>query len=170
MMENRRQYIADLVSRGAVKIDEDDPAFELVILNRLILEDKASEFEQLFGDFKQKVSSDVEKLEHFTQSLPASIKEAVTPSLATVAVAAEKVSRSVQEAAHHENAQKQALHQLMQEFQKTIDASHKQLNGISIIANDLSGLKKNLTWLILLLTSTAFIIGTLGGFFVSKFS
>lgn len=45
--EDRQKYIAGLVARGGAKIDPDDPSFELVILNRLMLEDAGAIFDQV---------------------------------------------------------------------------------------------------------------------------
>ena len=44
---DRRKYIAELVARTGVQVDEDDPVFAVVLLNRLILEDQKSELETL---------------------------------------------------------------------------------------------------------------------------
>lgn len=44
---DRRKYIAELVARTGVQVDEDDPVFAVVLLNRLILEDQQSELESL---------------------------------------------------------------------------------------------------------------------------
>lgn len=43
----RRKYIAELVARTGVQVDENDPVFAVVLLNRLILEDQKSELETL---------------------------------------------------------------------------------------------------------------------------
>lgn len=43
----RRKYIAELVARTGVQVDENDPVFAVVLLNRLILEDQKSELENL---------------------------------------------------------------------------------------------------------------------------
>lgn len=43
----RRKYIAELVARTGVQVDEDDPVFAVVLLNRLIMEDQKSELETL---------------------------------------------------------------------------------------------------------------------------
>ena len=42
---DRRKYIAELVEKTGIRIDEDDPAFVLVLLNRLILQDQKTELE-----------------------------------------------------------------------------------------------------------------------------
>lgn len=44
---DRRKYIAELVARTGIQVDEDDPVFAVVLLNRLILEDQKSELEAL---------------------------------------------------------------------------------------------------------------------------
>lgn len=44
---DRRKYIAELVARTGVQVDEDDPVFAVVLLNRLIMEDQKSELETL---------------------------------------------------------------------------------------------------------------------------
>lgn len=44
---DRRKYIAELVARTGVQVDEDDPVFAVVLLNQLILEDRKSELEAL---------------------------------------------------------------------------------------------------------------------------
>lgn len=46
---DRRKYIAELVEKTGIRIDEDDPAFVLVLLNRLILQDQKTELEALVG-------------------------------------------------------------------------------------------------------------------------
>lgn len=46
---DRRKYIAELVEKTGILIDEDDPAFVLVLLNRLILQDQKTELEALVG-------------------------------------------------------------------------------------------------------------------------
>ena len=43
----RRKYIAERVARTGVQVDENDPVFAVVLLNRLILEDQKSELETL---------------------------------------------------------------------------------------------------------------------------
>lgn len=43
----RRKYIAELVARTGLQVDENDPVFAVVLLNRLILEDQKSELETL---------------------------------------------------------------------------------------------------------------------------
>lgn len=43
----RRKYIAELVARTGVQVDENDPVFAVVLLNRIILEDQKSELETL---------------------------------------------------------------------------------------------------------------------------
>lgn len=44
---DRRKYIAELVARTGVKVDENDPIFAVVLLNQIILEDQKSELEAL---------------------------------------------------------------------------------------------------------------------------
>ena len=46
---DRRKYIAELVEKTGIRIDEDDPAFVLVLLNRLVLQDQKTELEALVG-------------------------------------------------------------------------------------------------------------------------
>lgn len=46
---DRRKYIAELVEKTGIRLDEDDPAFVLVLLNRLILQDQKTELEALVG-------------------------------------------------------------------------------------------------------------------------
>ena len=46
---DRSKYIAELVEKTGIRIDEDDPAFVLVLLNRLILQDQKTELEALVG-------------------------------------------------------------------------------------------------------------------------
>ena len=46
---DRRKYIAELVEKTGIRIDEDDPVFVLVLLNRLILQDQKTELEALVG-------------------------------------------------------------------------------------------------------------------------
>lgn len=61
--EDRQKYIGGLVARGGVSIDPDDPAFELVILNRLMLEDS-------FGAI-------LDRLERLAQGMPRDIAQAI---------------------------------------------------------------------------------------------
>ena len=44
---DRRKYISELVERTGLQIDEDDPIFALVLLNRLVLQDQKTELETL---------------------------------------------------------------------------------------------------------------------------
>ena len=46
---DRRKYIAALVEKTGVRLDEDDPIFAVVMLNQLILEDQKTELEALVG-------------------------------------------------------------------------------------------------------------------------
>lgn len=46
---DRRKYIAELVEKTGVRIDEDDPIFAVVLLNRAILQDQKTELEALVG-------------------------------------------------------------------------------------------------------------------------
>ena len=46
---DRRKYIAALVEKTGVRLDEDDPIFAVVMLNQLILEDQKTELETLVG-------------------------------------------------------------------------------------------------------------------------
>lgn len=46
---DRRKYIAELVEKTGIRLDEDDPAFVLVLLNRLVLQDQKTELEALVG-------------------------------------------------------------------------------------------------------------------------
>jgi hypothetical protein len=46
---DRRKYIAELVEKTGVRIDEDDPIFAVVMLNQLILQDQKTELEALVG-------------------------------------------------------------------------------------------------------------------------
>lgn len=46
---DRRKYIAALVEKTGVRLDEDDPIFAVVMLNQFILEDQKTELETLVG-------------------------------------------------------------------------------------------------------------------------
>ncbi|CAH2783248.1 MAG: hypothetical protein CBARDCOR_3593 [uncultured Caballeronia sp.] len=46
---DRRKYIAELAEKTGVRIDEDDPIFAVVLLNRAILQDQKTELESLVG-------------------------------------------------------------------------------------------------------------------------
>ncbi|ATS66093.1 MULTISPECIES: hypothetical protein [Xanthomonas] len=46
---DRRKYIADLVEKTGVRVDEDDPIFSVVLLNQFILQDQKTELEVLVG-------------------------------------------------------------------------------------------------------------------------
>lgn len=50
---DRRKYIAELVERTGLQVDEDDPIFALVLLNRLVLQDQETELEQLVEKLSQ---------------------------------------------------------------------------------------------------------------------
>ncbi|EKN6008514.1 hypothetical protein DVQ89_22615 [Yersinia enterocolitica] len=50
---SRREYIAELVKRTGLQIDEDDPIFALVLLNRLVLQDQKTELESLVEKLSQ---------------------------------------------------------------------------------------------------------------------
>ncbi|MFS8371834.1 hypothetical protein EIQ27_00480 [Xanthomonas campestris pv. armoraciae] len=46
---DRRKYIAELVEKTGVRVDEDDPIFAVVLLNQAILQDQKTELEVLVG-------------------------------------------------------------------------------------------------------------------------
>lgn len=46
---DRRKYIAELVEKTGVRIDEDDPIFSVVLLNRALFQDQKTELEVLVG-------------------------------------------------------------------------------------------------------------------------
>ncbi|CAD7742085.1 MULTISPECIES: hypothetical protein [Gammaproteobacteria] len=46
---DRRKYIAELVEKTGVRVDEDDPIFAVVLLNQAILQDQKTELEALVG-------------------------------------------------------------------------------------------------------------------------
>lgn len=48
-MDDRRKYIAALVEKTGVRIDEDDPIFAVVLLNQIIMEEKKTELENVLG-------------------------------------------------------------------------------------------------------------------------
>lgn len=44
---DRRKYIAEVVKKTGIRLDENDPVFAVVLLNQLILEEQKSELETL---------------------------------------------------------------------------------------------------------------------------
>jgi len=102
--DGRRQYIADLVARGGVQIDPDDPAFELVILNRLVLDDQKSELELLVGQ----VVNEGKKMRQAVNAVPELVRSQVAPELGKLAMATTEAKAVIAELAE---AQKVSIQQ-----------------------------------------------------------
>lgn len=124
--DGRRQYIADLVARGGVQIDPDDPAFELVILNRLVLDDQKSELEILVGQ----VVNEGKKMRQAVNAVPELVRSQVAPELGKLAMATTEAKAAIAELAE---AQKVSIQQFTAaekvEFRGAMTTAAKTIAG-----------------------------------------
>ncbi len=122
----RRQYIADLVARGGVQIDPDDPAFELVILNRLVLADQKGELENLVGQ----VVNEGKKMRLAVTAVPELVRSQVAPELGQLVTATEEARTAIAELVE---AQKDGIRQFIAtekvEFLGAMETAAKRIAG-----------------------------------------
>lgn len=124
--DGRRQYIADLVARGGVQIDPDDPAFELVILNRLVLDDQKGELENLVGQ----VVAEGKKMRLAVTAVPELVRSQVAPELGQLAMATTEAKAAIAELAE---AQKVSIQQFTAtekvDFREAMTTAAKTIAG-----------------------------------------
>lgn len=77
----RRKYVAELVEKTGIRIDEDDPIFAIVLLNRAILEDQKTALEAS-GD---KLRDEIAQFHADLNKLAGTAKEQVTAHIETTA-------------------------------------------------------------------------------------
>lgn len=102
---DRRKYIAELVEKTGVRVDEDDPIFAVVLLNQAILQDQKTELELLVGRLVKAAGS-------IQSEVIKQVEERCNATLMELRAEAAKLKTDLQrEHASYREATKEALRQ-----------------------------------------------------------